>query len=345
MTDRYRFCINGGFNASPIRDVVEWWQFCENLGIEATVSDSPAQFRELYVAATACAMQTKSLPIFVCVSNPISRHPSVTASALLALNDLAPGRVVFGIGTGDSALWSVGLRAAKIATLREYVLAVKALLRGETATWRGQSFRSQWSKWTAPVEIPILVAAAGPKALRLGAEIADGVIVSLGFSAADLARIFEIIDQGCAAGERDTDALQLWWQADVSFAESVDAGAQNALGWGVEWLTLTTVDGKAVPDHLKDALVQLNDDARNIATAYKDEDRDRLRVERAKALGLYDWLIERSPRLWGTPADVAARLEELGAAGLHNWIYYVGRRKDKHGVVETLAKEVVPRLG
>ena len=344
MTNQYRFCVNGGYSAWPTNEIVDWWQFCEGLGIEATVSDSPAQFRDLYVTAPACAMQADRLPIFVCVSNPVSRHPAVTAAALLALNDLAPGRVVFGIGTGDSALWSVGLKAAKLATLREYVLAVKALLRGEAATWRGQTFRGEWTKWTAPVDIPILIAAAGPKALRMGAEIGDGLIISLGFSTEDIATIFEIIDQGCAASGRDRAALELWWQADVTFAESAAAGAESALGWGVEWLTLTTVDGKGVPDHLRDALVELNDDARNIATAYKDQDRDRVRVARAKELGIYDWLVERSPRLWGTPDDVAARLKELGSLGLCNWIYYIGRRADKRGLVETLAREVVPRL-
>ncbi len=344
MSDQYRFCINGGFSARPIGEVVDWWRFCESHGIETTVSDSPTQFRELYVAAAACALGTARLPIFVCVSNPISRHPSVTASALLALNDIAPGRVVFGIGTGDSALWSVGLKAAKLAILREYVLAVRALLRGETATWRGHRFRGEWSKCSAPVDIPILVAAAGPKSLKLGAEIGDGLIISLGFSPTDIAGIFDIIDRACAEVGRDRSALELWWQADVTFAESLEQGAESALGWGVEWLTLTTVDGKGVPEHFRDALIELNDDARNIATAYKDEDRDRIRVARAKELGLYDWLVERSPRLWGTPADVATRLEELGALGLHNWIYYIGRRADKRGLVETLARDVVPRL-
>ena len=284
------------------------------------------------------------MPVFVCVSNPLSRHPSVTAAALIALNDLAPGRVVFGIGTGDSALWSVGLRAAKLATLREYVLAVRALLHGETATWRGQSFKGEWTDWAKPVDIPILIAAAGPKSLKLGAEIGDGLIISLGFSPDDIAGIFEIIEQGCAEAGRDPSALELWWQADVTFAEDLEAGAASALGWGVEWLTLTTVDGKSVPEHLRDALIELNQDARNIATAYKDEDRDRIRVTRAKELGLYDWLGERSPRLWGTPADVANRLEELGQLGLHNWIYYIGRRADKRGLVETLANEVAPLL-
>ena len=343
MISPYRLCVNGGFSAWPVDKVVEWWRLCESLGIETTISDSPAQFRDLYVSAAACALATEKLPIFVCVSNPVSRHPSVTAAALLALNDIAPGRVVFGIGTGDSALWGVGLKPAKLATLREYVEAVRALLRGETAIWRGTRFTGQWSHWSAPVEIPILIAAAGPKALKLGAEIGDGLILSLGFSEPDIARVFEIIERTRDATGRDR-ALELWWQADVTFAESVAAAADSAIGWGVEWLTLTTMEGKGVPDHLRDALIELNQDARSIAAAYKNVDRDRFLVRRAKELGLYDWLVERSPRLWGTAADVAARIDELGRLGLRNWIFYVGRREDKHGLVETLAKQVAPRL-
>tara|TARA_B100000686_G_scaffold327602_1_gene386668 strand:+ start:338 stop:1384 length:1047 start_codon:yes stop_codon:yes gene_type:complete len=344
LTNKYRFCINGGHEPWPVNEIAEWWRFCEGLGVETTMSDSPAKNRELYVTAAACALATEKLPVFLCVSNPLSRHPAVTAGALLALNDLAPGRVVFGIGTGDSALWSVGQKPAKLSTLREYVEAVRALLRGETAIWRGNSFTAQWSQWTAPVEIPILVAAAGPKALRLGTEIGDGLILSLGFSEEDIAGAFSTIDDACAKTRRDRSALEIWWQADVTFADSREAGAEAALGWGVEWLTLTTTEGKGVPAHFRDALIELNNDARDIETAYKDINRDRIRVSRAKELGIYDWLVGRSPQLWGTPDNVAARIEELGELGLHNWIFYIGRRADKHGLVKTLANEVIPQL-
>ena len=71
--------------------------------------DSQAIYRELYISCAAGIQATKTVQLGPRVTNALTRHPTVTASAMLTLNELAPGRVFVGLGTGDSAVFNIGL--------------------------------------------------------------------------------------------------------------------------------------------------------------------------------------------------------------------------------------------
>ena len=342
---KIQFCLNFT-QQEPLMEVAKWWQACDAGGLKMVgVPDSPALLRELYVSATLCALSTSRIQVLTSVTNPLTRHPSVTAAALMSLNELAPGRIACGIATGDSAIWGVGLKSAKVETLRNYILAVKALLRGEAATWRGTTFKAEWSAWSPPVEVPIYVACSGPKVLRMAAEVADGMLVTMGFAPADIEGVQRIIAEGAAAAGRAASDLDVWWNASVTFAESPAAAMESTFGWGAQWLTMGSLEGKGIPDEYKEALLELNADTHDLTNSYKTPGRGRALVERAKKLGLHDWLIERSPRLWGTAADINARLAELAGQGLHNWVFYVGGPGfDRMTVIDRVAKEIVPEF-
>ena len=177
---KVKFCINAG-NDGPLRDSVGWWKACEDAGIDMYgIADSPIQRPDVYVSSTLCALNTDRIRVATCVTNPVTRDPSVTASCLSALEELAPGRVAMGIATGDSALWGVGLKPATVASLREYILAVKGLLRGEEVSYQGRSFKSQLTGTPDQGNIPVYVACSGPRVLRMAAQVADGLIVTMG---------------------------------------------------------------------------------------------------------------------------------------------------------------------
>ena len=165
-----------------LRDVAKWYEACDKAGLAVVgTPDSPALLRELYVSTTVAAMATSRIQIMTMVTNPVTRHPSITASAAMSLDELAPGRIAIGIATGDSALWATKQKAATVADLREYILAVKALLRGEPATYRGETFEQAWANWE-PRDVPIYVACSGPKVLSMASQVADGVVVTMGFA-------------------------------------------------------------------------------------------------------------------------------------------------------------------
>src|SRR5215831_18788026 len=117
----FQFCLNF-LTDEPLPTTLELWQACEAAGIEYVgVADSPMLVTETMVTAAVGAANTSRIGLLTAVTNPVSRDPSVMANALYTLDCVAPGRIGCGIGTGDSALWTVGLPAARVARIGEYV--------------------------------------------------------------------------------------------------------------------------------------------------------------------------------------------------------------------------------
>ena len=93
------------------------------------VPDVQSLRKELYVSLTVAALHTKQIKLAAGVTNPITRHPAITASAIASIDELSGGRAVLSIGTGDSAVYNLGLKPARLEALKEFVLALKALRR------------------------------------------------------------------------------------------------------------------------------------------------------------------------------------------------------------------------
>ena len=111
-----------------VKLAVDLWKACEDAGLYIVgAADSQNLMREIYVSLAACALNTSHAKIMTYATNPVTRHPTVTAGAFVALDELAPGRMMMGIATGDSAMWSMGRKPAKLQALRDYMIAVKAL--------------------------------------------------------------------------------------------------------------------------------------------------------------------------------------------------------------------------
>ena len=343
--DGFSFCLNF-LQDRPLAEVRSWWQASEAAGLDFVgVPDSPVIARELLVSAAHCASVTEHVGIMSAVTNPISRDPSVLASALFTLNELAPGRIACGIGTGDSALWSVGLEPARIARLRETIGAVKGLLRGEEVEFEGRCFKPAWLAWNPPVDVPLYVACAGPKVLRMAAQHADGMIVFMGFAPENIAFVRDTIDEACAEIGRDPAELHVWWQTTVNFADTVEEAMERSLGVNTSWMTMRSLEGKQIPDDIRAALVRFNADMEDVGSAYGDADRGRALVERARQAGIYDWIVSRAPGFWGPPEVIAERLREYATQGLDRWQFYVAPfHGDRSTFVEQFASGVLPRL-
>ena len=330
----------------PLSDGPEWWSLLDNAGVDVIgLPDSPALVRELYVVAALCAQHTSRARVMTSVTNPSSRDPSVTAASLLSLEEIAPGRIAFGIGTGDSALWGVGLRPATVAQLREYIVAVKALLAGEEAHYQRRKFRVQWSGLPVGADIPVIVPVSGPKVLRMACEVSDGMLLSMGFGPHNVEYVLGLVEEGCEAVGRDPSDLELWWNSEIVFGDSVADALSQGMGANTEWLTMGTLEGKQIPEHLKQALLQFNADTHNLGSEYQDESRQQALIARARELGLYEWLVARAPGLWGRPEDIARRLRELEAQGMDRWMFYVGRSEsDRMNQLRLICEGVMPLL-
>jgi alkanesulfonate monooxygenase SsuD/methylene tetrahydromethanopterin reductase-like flavin-dependent oxidoreductase (luciferase family) len=190
---------------------VDKWElihFAEELGFHrAWVPDSQMIWSDCYATLALAAANTERILLGTGITVPATRIAPVTAQAIGSINQLAPGRVFLGMGTGNTAMRLLGHPSAPPGELREYIRVVRALLDGEAVdfTFRGKTEEIQFMHRDRHYinldhRIPIYVAANGPKALRLAGEAADGWITGGGFDEESIAR--ELAQVRGAAAER-----------------------------------------------------------------------------------------------------------------------------------------------
>jgi 5,10-methylenetetrahydromethanopterin reductase len=153
----------------------------ESIGFDSVwVIDSQLLCREVMVTLTAILMATQRIRAATGVTQPVTRHASVMASAMATLSELSGGRAIMGIGTGFSSLRTIGRNQAKIADVEDYVGTVRGLLRGDTVRFADTDATLSWLD--APASVPIAIAGTGPRMIRNAGRIADGVILHHGVS-------------------------------------------------------------------------------------------------------------------------------------------------------------------
>jgi probable F420-dependent oxidoreductase len=198
-----------GFTLKPdhsIERTLALTRQAEEAGFEyGWLFDSHLLWRDPYPLLTLMARETSRLRLGTCVTNPATREPSVTASALAVLNEMSGGRMDLGIGRGDSARRVEGRPPTTLARLEEATQLIRDLVEGRAATSDGTEITLPWSPGG---KLPVWVAGYGPKALELSGRIADGVILQL--ADPDLIRWFKTqIDAAAAAAGRDPSTIEL----------------------------------------------------------------------------------------------------------------------------------------
>ncbi len=158
-------------------------RIAEELGYaRAWFYDSPALYPDVWVQLCRAAERTRRIGLGPGVLVPSLRHPMVTASAIATLVSIAgPNRIAIGIGSGFTGRLTMGQRPMKWSAVREYVTVLRALLRGEEATWDAGVMRMlQPAGYGAPrpIEVPIVIGAAGPKGIAAARDLADGVFAA-----------------------------------------------------------------------------------------------------------------------------------------------------------------------
>jgi len=178
----------------------------ERLGWDAALQpDSQLRRRDTYVLLAAAARATERITLGTLLANPVNRHPSVTASSIATIDELAPGRVLLGWGIGDTAVRLAGLRPARVKELEAGTRLMRALLDGEAVEVGAQ--RPARLPHARPV--PIWIAAGGPRTLRMAGGVADGVFIRVGTHPANIAGSIEAIRAGAAEAGRDPSSVRL----------------------------------------------------------------------------------------------------------------------------------------
>jgi 5,10-methylenetetrahydromethanopterin reductase len=200
-----RFGLNR-FDSRSIAAFVADVRRAEALGWDAVLQpDSQLRRRDTYVLLAAAAQATRRVVLGPLLANPINRHPTVTASSIATIDELAPGRTLLGWGVGDTAVRLAGLRPARVKELEAGTRLMRALLDGkEVEVGAARPARLPHHR-----PVPIWIAAGGPRTLRMAGSVADGVFIRVGTHRANLTRTIDAIRAGAAEAGRDPGAVRL----------------------------------------------------------------------------------------------------------------------------------------
>lgn len=332
--------------------------------------DSPLLAGDPFVAMALTAERTSTLRVGITLAVPGTRNAPALVTAVATVNRLAPGRAFLALGTGNTSRTVFGLKAVPVDRFREYVSSCRALLDGREAIHReGDKARHVKlrhafpGRYVDPDNIPIYVAADGPRALRVAGEQGDGWITNL-VGASWLANSPEVFKASLetvsgAAAEIGRDASDLYTIAGTSLCvleegESPTSPRVLERVGPVAMLPFHAyADNRAIAEHLPRPVRERLEVYEREVLARFDVPRDRLHQEThrghlshllpGEAEVLTDEII-RTSTLTGTAQEIADVLRRLEAAGLRNVTLHPPPQLVREQVAEW-ADKIAPLLG
>jgi 5,10-methylenetetrahydromethanopterin reductase len=231
-------------------------------------SDSQNLRLECWVALTVAATVTRRLKLGTFVTNPVTRHPAVTAAAAATLQEVSGGRVVLGVGRGDSSLAYLGYGPQPLAQFATYLERLQGYLRGEAVAFDPDdapglpgldslgyqtvpaASRIRWLPAAQP-KVPVEIAGSGPKVIALAARLADGVTLAVGADLPRLTAMRDLVRAARQAAGLDPESfsvaalLNVVVHPDRDEARRMIAGAVASMG---RWSVMQSRGTRAVPD-------------------------------------------------------------------------------------------------
>jgi probable F420-dependent oxidoreductase len=295
--------------------------------------DSHVLWRDPYPLLTLMAGATRTLRLGTCVTNPATREPSVTASALAVLDEFSGGRMDLGIGRGDSARRVLGKPPTTMVALEEAIVVIRDLVEGRTVTYEGTDLRFPW---TGAWKLPVWVAGYGPMALAMTGRVADGVILQL--ADPDLIRWFvgQIRAAEDAAG-RPRGSVRIQAAAPAHIGELADCRERTR--WFPALVSNHVVDlvNKYPREQLPDSLTGYIRDRSGYDYRHHAE------VGSSNATFVGDDVTDRFCVL-GSVADHLAKLRDLADAGVDQFNIYL-MNGDEERILEVYGRDIIPSLG
>ncbi len=320
----------------PAQQFVDRIARAEQLGFRyGWTYDSHILWQDGYILLTLAAAATSSIKLGHCVTNPGIREPTVTASAYATLHDISGGRMVMGIGRGDSSRRVVGLDPVPVVQFEAALEMIKDLMNGREVHWNDRALRLEWAR-TEP-EIPMFVAGYGPRALGVAGRVGDGVIIQL--ADPEITRwIIERARASAVEAGRDPDAL-----APIVCAPAV-VGSDLP-----RWREETRWFPAMVSNHVKDLIKRygtdgeiphvLTDFAQRVEE-YDYSEHSRVGAEHGKYIS--DEIVERFSLL-GDVDQHLARLRELEELGVRQVNLYL-MTSSIEDTLERYGADIIPKF-
>lgn len=291
------------------------------------VTDSQNLAGDAWVALTAMAAATDTLELGTSVTNPITRHPAVTAAAH-SLAIVAGDRITIGIGRGDSALAHLGRAPAGVGLFERYLQALRAYLRGEPVQFDDLGFsdatapdvstlgladtpshsRLVWHRADDPL-VTVEVASTGPKVIAAAARSADRIVFALGAAPERIAWGMGVARAARVDAGLDPDGLEFASYLNVVPHPDIDAARAMVAGSLTTFARFAVMHGtvQGPVDESQKALME------TLHSAYDMKHHTQSGSDQTKVL-TPDFIDHYS--IVGPTAQCIARLQELEALGL-----------------------------
>ncbi|MCW2998883.1 MAG: class flavin-dependent oxidoreductase [Solirubrobacterales bacterium] len=301
------------FTGAPaVPEMVRLAQRAEEQGFESIWVAETRMTRDAFTPAAAIAQATERIRIGTGIVNVYTRNPVVLAISFLGLHELAPGRILLGLGAGSPrVLAPQGIEFHKPLTrLREYCEVIPPLMRGEAVSYEGSAVTLRDAKIedvlssdgkALRADMPLYLAATGPKAMRYAGSVADGMLMNVCLSTSYVEAKLELLEQGARDAGRSLDDIEIAMAVLSCPNEDEEAGREAARRFIA--LYLGTMPNIAKETGLSDRVIE------DVGNALFGEGLDaatRLVPEEA-----VDLLAAA-----GTPEQCQRRLDEYRAAGI-----------------------------
>ena len=316
----------------PVSEIVGRTVLAEQNGFgHVWLWDSHVLWQEVYPIFTLMAAGTTDIHIGPCVTNPVTRDPTVTAAAMATLNEISGGRMEMGIGRGDSAQRVLGRHPVPVTELEQACRTIRDLAEGREVDIDGTPVQLKWSEGRP---LPVWVAAYGPRALRCAGRVADGLIMQL----ADPFIIewsLRYLREGAEQAGRDPADIKVMAAAPAYISADL-AHARDQVRWFPALVSNHVVDlvhryhGGELPDELTDYIA-----ARK---RYDYSHHGRAGSENAEFVT--DEVVDRFCVL-GTPEQVRAKLGQLRDLGVQQFNIY-SMVDDPGALISGFGREIIP---
>jgi probable F420-dependent oxidoreductase len=297
------------------------------------IFDSHVLWQEPYPLLTLMAANTRYMRFGTCVTNPVVRDATVTASLLATLNRISGGRVDCGIGRGDSSRRVMGKKPTTLENLEQTVQVIRELTAGKQITYEGHPIQMGWADAGVP---PIWVAGYGPKALRSAGRIGDGIILQ--FSDPHLIRwCLGFVKEGAAEAGRDFSKIKVMSATAVWVSEDTKT-ARERVRWFPALVSNHVVDlvSRYRPEELPPELTAYIRDRTGYNYLHHAE------VGSSNAEFVSDDVVDRFC-IVGTVSDHIRKLEQLQSLGVSQFNIYL-MCGDEEKTLEIYGREIVPKL-
>jgi 5,10-methylenetetrahydromethanopterin reductase len=216
----------GVSSREPMRRIGSLAERADHHGFDALwVIDSHLVMGDVYAGLAVAAMSTSKLRLGTGVTNPLTRHITVTANAIASIDDLSDGRAILGIGSGDSAVQPLGLKGARVAELEQYVGDCRRLLAGEKVGEPAAGIARPRPG------VPLYVAATQPRMLQLAGRAADGIVL-LGFADPEVIEWqLAHVARGLEESGRTWDDIHVDYWATISVRDDSERATDDVRSW------------------------------------------------------------------------------------------------------------------